>query len=113
MRVWPVALIFLFVTSFAHAQDSKPREFRDCDKCPVMVEIPTGMAIGKFPITRGEYRVFAEATKLESEGCILRIGKDRAEVAEANWLRPGYEQAGRPPRGVRELAGGDRLRETG
>jgi sulfatase modifying factor 1 len=92
MRVWPVALIVLFVTSFAHAQDSKPREFQDCDKCPVMVEVPTGMAIGKFPVTRGEYRVFAKATKLKAQGCILRVGKDRAEVAEASWLRPGYEQ---------------------
>ena len=92
MRSWPVALVFLIAASIAHAQESKPREFRDCETCPVMVEMPTGVAIGKFPVTRGEYRVFAEATKLEAEGCILRIGKDRAEVAEANWLRPGYEQ---------------------
>src|SRR5262245_10710343 len=76
----------------AQAQSGKPKEFRDCETCPLMVELPTGTAMGKFPITRGEFRLFAKETKLESEGCILRVGKDRHGVAEANWLKPGYEQ---------------------
>jgi hypothetical protein len=89
MRSWFVALALLIAAQHAHAQENKPREFRDCETCPLMVETPTGAAIGKFPVTRGEYRIFADATKLEAEGCILRIGKDRSEVPEANWLNPG------------------------
>jgi formylglycine-generating enzyme required for sulfatase activity len=92
MRPWPVLAVLLLAAQLAQAQDGKPREFRDCDTCPLMVETPTGMAIGKFPVTRGEYRAFAEATRLESVGCILRIGKDRSEIADASWLKPGYEQ---------------------
>ena len=96
ITVWRTALpplaILLLATPLAQAQSGKPKEFRDCETCPLMVELPTGTAMGKFPITRGEFRVFAKETKLESEGCILRVGKDRHEVAEANWLKPGYEQ---------------------
>jgi sulfatase modifying factor 1 len=68
------------------------REFRDCADCPVMVEIPGRMVIGKYPITRGEFRVFAQATDLVSEGCTLRGEQKRSLVAEANWLAPGFEQ---------------------
>lgn len=92
MRLWLTAATVLLAVPFAQAQESKPREFRDCETCPLMVETPAGTAIGKFPVTRGEYRAFAEATKLESEGCILRIGKDRSEVADADWRKPGFEQ---------------------
>jgi sulfatase modifying factor 1 len=90
--LWLLVTVLLVGTSLAQAEDSKPREFRDCKTCPVMVELPTGAAMGKFPITRGEYREFAKATKLESDGCILRVGKDRSEDPKASWLKPGFKQ---------------------
>lgn len=68
-------------------------ELRDCPDCPVMVETPAGLTIGKFPVTRGEFRVFAEATGFKGQGCYLRGPNKRQLVAEADWLAPGYEQA--------------------
>ena len=61
----------------AEAQE-KPEETRDCETCPTLVKTPLGY-FGKFPITRGEYRAFAEATKLEADGCVLRGEKKRAD----------------------------------
>lgn len=75
----------------AEAQE-KPEEARDCEACPTLVKTPLGY-FGKFPVTRGEYRAFAEATKLEADGCVLRGEKKRSMVKDANWTKPGYEQA--------------------
>jgi len=90
------ALAVLFLTCLCPAVPAAAqaalREFRDCDGCPVMVEVPGQVVIGKYPITRGEYRLFAEATDLVSEGCSLRGEQRRSLVEEANWLAPGFEQ---------------------
>jgi formylglycine-generating enzyme required for sulfatase activity len=74
----------------AEAQE-KAEETRDCETCPTLVKTPLGY-FGKFPVTRGEYRAFAEATKLEADGCVLRGEKKRSMVKDANWTKPGYEQ---------------------
>lgn len=38
------------------------RTLRDCDACPLMVALPRGFLISQAPVTRAEFRVFAEAT---------------------------------------------------
>lgn len=112
MQLEPLLIALLCLAMPAHAQSTRdlvlqprpsPRpvetedaaatEFRDCPDCPVMVRTPVGTVIGKYPVTRGEYRAFAEATGLVSEGCTLRGETKRSLVADANWLNPGYPQA--------------------
>lgn len=67
-------------------------EFRDCPECPLMIRTPGGMLIGKYPVTRGEFRAFAEATGLAQDGCVLRGATGRSMVKGANWLNPGFVQ---------------------
>src|SRR5262245_34902496 len=56
-------------------------------------------AAGKYEVTRGEYRQFAEATKRVHEGCFIRAGAemDFVLVAARNWTSPGYAQDDRHP----------------
>ena len=44
--------------------------FRDCDVCPEMVVLPDGdLALGRYEVTRGEYRAFASATGGGADDC--------------------------------------------
>ncbi|WP_193142741.1 MULTISPECIES: formylglycine-generating enzyme family protein [unclassified Meridianimarinicoccus] len=47
-----------------------PRErlVQDCDHCPVMVVLPDGLMISQTPVTRGDFRAYAEATGWKREG---------------------------------------------
>jgi formylglycine-generating enzyme required for sulfatase activity len=94
-------------TSPAHASQST---FRDCPDCPEMVVIPPGrfmmgsppselgrsgdegpvhtvtigysFAVGKYPVTRGEWRQFVKATSHSMAKCALG----------GNWENPGFTQ---------------------
>ncbi len=49
-------------------------------------------AVGKFEITRGQYRAFAAATGRGSDGCFVWSGADFANDAAKDWRNPGYSQ---------------------
>ena len=103
---------------------SAPRELRDCDVCPTLVVVPRGrfemgserdgeaerpetpvhtvriarpFALGKFEVTRGEFRAFVTATGyVVAAGCRVQeqtLGaRGRLEWrddAVANWQAPG------------------------
>ncbi len=49
-------------------------------------------AAGKFEVTRGQYRAFAEATGRASDGCFIWAGTDFEKDEARDWRNPGYAQ---------------------
>jgi formylglycine-generating enzyme len=49
-------------------------------------------AAGKFEVTRGQYRVFAEATGRTSDGCFVWRGAGFEKDPARDWRNPGYQQ---------------------
>jgi sulfatase modifying factor 1 len=47
---------------------------------------------GKFEVTRGQYRAFAEATGRGSDGCFIWAGTDFEKDEARDWRNPGYAQ---------------------
>lgn len=47
---------------------------------------------GKFEVTRGQYRVFAEATGRGSDGCFVWTAYGFEQDASRDWRNPGYFQ---------------------
>jgi len=47
---------------------------------------------GKFEVTRGQYRAFAEATGRASDGCFVWNGTDFEKDAAKHWHHTGYAQ---------------------
>ncbi len=47
---------------------------------------------GKFEVTRGQYRVFAEATGRSSDGCFIWSRADFEKDPAKDWRNPGYAQ---------------------
>lgn len=96
--------------------------FRDCDDCPEMVVVPAGdfmmgspvteagrfdnegplrsvrlgqpFAVGKFEVTRGQFRRFIEASGWKPSGGCYFLGK---VDATKNWEDPGFTQADEHP----------------
>jgi formylglycine-generating enzyme required for sulfatase activity len=100
------------------------RSFRDCRECPEMIVIPGGrflmgspesehgrdviegprhavnirrFAAGKYDITRGEWRVFADATHRPTISGCQWIGPTREHEASANWKKLDFVQTDRHP----------------
>lgn len=48
--------------------------------------------VSRFEVTRGQYRVFAEATNRSSDGCFVWNGADFAKDPAKDWRNPGYAQ---------------------
>jgi formylglycine-generating enzyme required for sulfatase activity len=120
-----VVLIVFLLTRFTSAQaEHPPHVFRDCPTCPEMVTIPGGtflmgagredaagfigegpqhsvrvksLAVARFPLTRGEWRAFAEATSRPvTTGCAYS-GLPEDEKAKASWQYLGFVQDDRHP----------------
>ena len=98
--------------------------FSDCDACPEMVVIPGGdfmmgspaseqgrfdnegpqhrvavssFALGRYEVTREEYRVFVETTGHPSSGCWI-LGEDgMTNDDDASWREPGFAQGSGHP----------------
>ena len=52
---------------------------------------------GKFEVTRGQYRLFAEATGRSSDGCFVWTGTAFEIEKTKDWRNPGYAQDDRHP----------------
>ena len=49
-------------------------------------------AAGKFEVTRGQYRMFAQATERGSDGCFVWTGTRFEKDSARDWRNPGYAQ---------------------
>ena len=66
-------------------------EFRNRSQPQRSVQVK-GFSAGRFEVTRGQYRVFAEATGRSSDGCFVWTGA-RFEIDPIkDWRNPGYAQ---------------------
>jgi formylglycine-generating enzyme required for sulfatase activity len=83
-----------FVMGAAPGEEERanlPSEFRNRSQPQRRVNVKRFSA-GKFEVTRGQYRVFAEATGRTGDGCFAWSG-DTFEMKPANsWRHPGYAQ---------------------
>ena len=75
------------------------KSLQDCPTCPVMITLPDGTAIGKFPVTRGEFAAFARETRFQGKGCYYSkaSGTEWAKNDRADWSAPGFAQTDRHP----------------
>ena len=83
-----------FVMGAAPAEEERtllPEGFRNRSQPLRSVDI-TRFAVGKFEVTRGEYRIFAEATGRAGNGCWFWSGKDFESDPAKSWRNPGYAQ---------------------
>ncbi len=97
--------------------------FQDLPDAPVMVIIPPGqfdmgskdgegnkterpqhrvtfehrLAIGRYPVTYGDYSAFAASTGHEGKGAFIKKGDEFKGDEEADWRSPGFEQTHRHP----------------
>jgi formylglycine-generating enzyme required for sulfatase activity len=61
------------------------------------VVISQAFAIGKYPVTRGEFARFVHETGYDaSNSCLVRIGRRRPSSV-GSWSRPGFEQEDHDP----------------
>jgi formylglycine-generating enzyme required for sulfatase activity len=100
------------------------RSFRDCRDCPEMVALPAGsflmgspateqgrdaiegprhkvaiarFAIGKYDVTRGEWRAFVAATRRPTVSGCQWVGPTREHEASANWRKLDFAQTDAHP----------------
>jgi len=70
---------------------------RDADEGPVhTVTVPARLAVGRYPVTRGEYRRFVAAKGARPAGCTVLKTGFTADPA-ADWSKPGFDQTDRDP----------------
>jgi formylglycine-generating enzyme required for sulfatase activity len=70
-------------------QMSEPFRHRSRPQREVTVR---SFAAGKYEITRGQYRVFAEATQRAGDGCFVWTGNDFAIDPTKSWRDAGFRQ---------------------
>ena len=68
-----------------------PEQFRNRSQPQHRVDVESFSA-GKFEVTRGQYRMFAEATRRGSDGCFVWIADDFEKDQTKDWRNPGYAQ---------------------
>ena len=66
-------------------------EFRNRSQPQRTVDVKRFSA-GKFEVTRGQYRVFAEATGRGSDGCFVWTAYGFEKDPSRDWRNPGYFQ---------------------
>lgn len=66
-------------------------EFRNRSQPQHEVHVASFSA-GRFEVTRGQYRAFAEATGRSSDGCFIWTEAGFEKDATKNWRNPGYVQ---------------------
>lgn len=125
--VFAAAVVFAAVSAQAGTAH-EGRRFRDCaEYCPEMVELPPGsftmgspeneagrypaegpahrvtiayaFAVGRYPVTRGEYAQFAAETRLaDPASCETLDTSGRwVQTSGAGWRNPGFSQSDRDP----------------
>jgi len=91
MVVIPAGQFLMGVAPGEEERANLPEEFRNRSQPQRSVNVKHFSA-GRFEVTRGQYRVFAEATGRASDGCFV-WGRAELEMDPAkSWRDPGYAQ---------------------
>lgn len=83
-----------FVMGAAPSEEERtslPEEFRNRSQPQRSVSVKR-FAAGRFEVTRGEYRVFAQATGRSGEGCFVWGRADFETDPAKSWRNPGFAQ---------------------
>ncbi len=72
-------------------RETLPEQFRNRSQPQYWVNVASFSA-GKYEVTRGQYRAFAEATGRSSEGCFVWTGAKFERDLSKDWRNPGYAQ---------------------
>ncbi len=72
-------------------RENVPVQFRNRSQPQYWVNV-VSFAAGRYEVTRGQYRVFAEATGRSSEGCFVWTGSKFERDLSKDWRNPGYAQ---------------------
>jgi formylglycine-generating enzyme required for sulfatase activity len=83
-----------FVMGVGHGEEEREhlaQEFRNRSEPQRTVEVRR-FSIGRYEITRSQYRVFADATRRKSDTCFLWNGTDFELQEDKSWRDPGYAQ---------------------
>ena len=91
MLVVPSGQFLMGAASGEEERENLADEFRDRSQPQRQVNIER-FAVGRFEVTRGQYRAFAEATGRTGDGC-FGWARDRFEIDSAkSWRGPGFAQ---------------------
>jgi len=91
MTVVPAGQFMMGAAPGEEARENLSEEFRNRSEPRHTVAIKT-FAAGKFEVTRGEYRLFAEATGRSGEGCFGWMSTQFELYADRSWRNVGYGQ---------------------
>jgi len=91
MIVVPSGRFMMGAAPGEEARENLAEEFRNRSEPQHAVAIKR-FAAGRFEVTRGEYRVFAEATGRSGEDCFGWIGTHFELHADRSWRNVGYAQ---------------------
>jgi formylglycine-generating enzyme required for sulfatase activity len=91
MVMLPAGEVAMGVAPGEEEREQLAPEFRHRSEPQRTVRIAR-VSVGRFEVTRGEYRVFAEATRRESNGCFAWSGTDFMLDAARSWRNTGYPQ---------------------
>lgn len=91
MTMVPGGEFVMGATPGEEERESLPQEFRHRSAPQRRVKIGA-FAAGKFEITRGQYRAFAEATNRNDTGCFVWRSGDYQLDSTKSWRDPGYLQ---------------------
>lgn len=91
MVVIPAGRFVMGAAPGEEERENLSEEFRNRSQPQRSVQVKRFSA-GRFEITRGQYRVFAEATSRKSDGCFVWTGTDFEMDQTKDWRGPGYAQ---------------------
>lgn len=91
MMAIPAGRFVMGVVPGEEESERLPDPFRNRSQPQRIVNIMSFSA-GKFEVTRGQYRTFAEATGRNSDGCFVWIGGAFEKDQTKDWRNSGYAQ---------------------
>jgi formylglycine-generating enzyme required for sulfatase activity len=91
MVVIPAGRFVMGAAPGEEERETLSEPFRHRSQPQHAVEV-AGFSAGKFEITRGQYRVFAEATGRRSDGCFVWTVDGFEHDPTKDWRNPGYAQ---------------------
>ena len=91
MVVIPAGRFMMGTMPGEEEREALSEEFRNRSQPRHGVDVKSFSA-GKFEVTQGQYRLFAEATRRGSDGCFVWTGAGFEKDQTKDWRNPGYAQ---------------------